>query len=76
MGERIEIYPQVHFGKPCASGTRIPDLDVLELVREGISFETIIRDYCPDLQMEDISVFVHYAVEVVQAVDIHILETG
>ena len=75
MGERIEINPQVHFGKPCVSGTRIPVLSVLELVREGIAFETIIRDHYPDLEIEDIRACVHYAIEVVQAEDIHISET-
>ena len=54
MRDRIEINPQIHFGKPCVAGTRIPVLDVLELVSEGIPFETITRDYYPDLQVEDI----------------------
>ena len=42
MKERIEVNPHIHFGKPCIAGTRIPVVDVLELVREEISFETII----------------------------------
>ena len=50
--ERIEIDPNIHFGKPCVAGTRIPVMDVLELVREGFSFEQIIRDYYPDLDIE------------------------
>jgi len=54
MRERIEINPNIHFGKPCVAGTRIPVQYVLELVREGIPFEKIIRDYYPDLQIEDI----------------------
>lgn len=52
--ERIEIDPNIHFGKPCVAGTRIPVMDVLELVREGFSFEQIIRDYYPDLDIEDL----------------------
>jgi uncharacterized protein (DUF433 family) len=39
--ERIQIDPTVHFGKPCIVGTRIPVMDVLELIREGYSFEQI-----------------------------------
>jgi uncharacterized protein (DUF433 family) len=54
MKERIEINPNIHFGKPCVAGTRIPVQSVLELVREGIPFEKIIQDYYPDLQIEDI----------------------
>lgn len=54
MRERVSIDPQIHFGKPCVAGTRIPILSVLELVREGLSFSEIIQDYYPDLQLEDI----------------------
>ena len=54
MKERIEVNPNIHFGKPCVAGTRIPVLNVLELVSEGLSFEEIIQDYYPDLQIEDV----------------------
>jgi uncharacterized protein (DUF433 family) len=73
MRERIEVNPNIHFGKPCVAGTRIPVQSVLELVREGISFEKIIQDYYPDLQIEDIRACVQYAMEVVAAEDIHIV---
>ena len=70
--ERIEIDANIHFGKPCVAGTRIPVMDVLEVVREGISFEQIIRDYYPDLEIEDLRACVQYAMEVVAAEDIHV----
>ena len=54
MKERIAVNPQIHFGKPCVAGTRIPVQSVLELVREGLSFEEIIQDYYPDLEWGDI----------------------
>jgi len=54
MKERIAVDPRIHFGKPCVSGTRIPVQSVLELVREGIAFADIIRDYYPELKSEDI----------------------
>ena len=38
MKERIAVSSQIHFGKPCVAGTRIPVQSVLELVREGLSF--------------------------------------
>jgi len=54
MRARIEVNPNIHFGKPCIAGTRIPVQNVLEFVREGISFKKIIQDYYPYLQIEDI----------------------
>jgi len=61
MKERIEVNPNIHFGKPCVANTRIPVLSVLELVSEGLSFEEIIQDYYPDLQVEDVRACVRYA---------------
>ncbi len=72
MKERIEVNPKIHFGKPCVAGTRIPVVNVLELVSEGFTFEEILRDYYPDLQPEDIRACIRYAIEVVEAEDIHI----
>lgn len=74
--ERIAVNPQVHFGKPCVSGTRIPVQNVLELVREGLSFSDIIRDYYPDLQVEDIRACVQHAIDVVAVEDIHLAPTA
>ena len=64
--------PEIHFGKPCIAGTRIPVQTVLELVRENIPFETIIRDYYPALQLEDIKACIQYAIDVVVTEDIHV----
>lgn len=72
MKERIAVNPNIHFGKPCVAGTRIPVLSVLELVRDGLSFETIVQDYYPELRIEDIRACVQYAMEVIAAEEIHI----
>jgi uncharacterized protein (DUF433 family) len=72
MKERIAVNPNIHFGKPCVAGTRIPVQSVLELVREGLSFAEIIQDYYPDLAVEDIQACLQYAIDVVAAEDIHI----
>ena len=72
MKSRIHVRPDVHFGKPCVAGTRIPVQNVLELVREAVPFDSIIRDYYPDLQVDDIKACVQYAIDVVQAEDIHV----
>jgi uncharacterized protein (DUF433 family) len=60
--ERISVNPQIHFGKPCISGTRITVQSILELVKEGLSFETIIQEYYPDLEVEDIRACLRYAI--------------
>jgi uncharacterized protein (DUF433 family) len=54
------------------AGTRIPVQSVLELVVEGISFAEIIRDYYPDLEVEDIRACIQYAIDLVEAEDIRI----
>ena len=54
MNSRISVSPQIHFGKPCVSGTRIPVQSVLELVHDGIPFSEIVEGYYPDLEPEDI----------------------
>jgi uncharacterized protein (DUF433 family) len=72
MKERIAVNPQIHFGKPCVAGTRIPVQSVLELVREGLTFADIIRDYYPDLEAEDIRACIQYAIDVVAAEDIRL----
>ncbi|MFN8456295.1 MAG: DUF433 domain-containing protein [Anaerolineae bacterium] len=72
MEERIAVNSQIHFGKPCVAGTRIPVQSVLELVREGLSFAQIIQDYYPDLEQEDIQACIQYAIDVIATEDIHI----
>jgi uncharacterized protein (DUF433 family) len=54
MKDRIAVDPQIHFGKPCVAGSRIPVQSVLELVRTGLTSAEIIRDYYPDLKPDDI----------------------
>ena len=75
MKDRIAVNPQIHFGKPCVAGTRIPVQSVLELVREGLSFADIIRDYYPDLQPDDIRACIQYAIDVLAVEDIHLATT-
>ena len=68
---RIVVSQNNHFGKPCVTGTRIPVEDVLELVREGVSFKEIIKKYYPDLKIEDIKACVQYAVDIIRSEEIH-----
>ena len=60
MRERIEVNPNIHFGKPCVTGTRIPVVRVLELIGEGISFDEILRDYYPDLEADDVRACIRF----------------
>ena len=39
MNNRISVNPQIHFGKPCVAGTRIPVQNVLELVRKEFTID-------------------------------------
>ena len=72
MRARIEVNSNIHFGKPCVAGTRIPVPNVLELVKEGIALKKIIQDYYPDLQIEDLRACIQYAIEILTVEDIHV----
>jgi uncharacterized protein (DUF433 family) len=71
--DKITVDPQIHFGKPCIAGTRIPVQSILELLDEGLSFSEIIHDYYPDLTIEDIRACLQYAIALVAAEDIRLV---
>ena len=52
------------------AGTRITVQSVLELVREGLPFEQITRDYFPHLQPDDIRACIQYAIDMLAAEDL------
>lgn len=68
---RIVIDTNIHFGKPCVAGTRIPVQNVLELIQENIPFSEIAEKYYPDLEIDDIKACAKYATELVRAEEIH-----
>ncbi|MEW6067299.1 MAG: DUF433 domain-containing protein [Nitrospirota bacterium] len=70
--ERIVIDPEIHFGKPCIAGTRIPVENVLELVQENIPFSEIVEKYYPDIEIEDVKACVRYATYLVCSEEIHV----
>jgi uncharacterized protein (DUF433 family) len=72
MSRKISVSPNIHFGKPYVSGTRITVQNILELIGEGISFDKIIRDYYPELGITDIQACVRYAIDIIMSEDIHI----
>ena len=69
---RIVVDSSIHFGKPCVKGSRIPVHDVLELIQEGISFNTIVENYYPDLDIDDIKACAKYATDLVRSEEIHV----
>jgi uncharacterized protein (DUF433 family) len=72
MTDRIAVNSNIHFGKPCVAGTRIPVQSVLELLREGLSFAEIIADYYPDLTVEDVQACIQHSIDTVSLEEIHL----
>ena len=58
--EIITINPNIRFGRPCISGTRISVYDVLGWLSTGMSHEEIIEDF-PELTNEQILACLQYA---------------
>ncbi|ABU58847.1 DUF433 domain-containing protein [Roseiflexus castenholzii] len=76
MIDRIVVDPNIHFGKPCVAGTRITVQSVLELLDAGLSFNEIIQNYYPDLQIDDIRACIRYAIALVAAEDVRLTTTS
>jgi len=70
---RIIIDPNIHFGKPCIAGTRIPVYTVLELVQAGIPFSEIVSKYYTDLTFDDVAACVQYALDLIKAEEVHLV---
>ncbi len=72
MTDRIVVDPSIHFGKPCVAGSRVPVHDVLDLVRDGRTFNEITQDYYPDLVAEDVRACIQYAIDVLAVEEIRV----
>lgn len=60
--DRIEINPDIMFGKPVIKGTRITVEQVLHKLAEGMTTEDILTDH-PHLTIEDIRAAQHFAAD-------------
>jgi uncharacterized protein (DUF433 family) len=60
--ERIEVNPNVMFGKPVIRGTRIPVQQIMEELEGGMS-ETEILEAHPRLKREDIDAARQFAIQ-------------
>jgi uncharacterized protein (DUF433 family) len=58
----ISINPNIRFGKPCITGTRISVFDVLGWFASGMSTEQIIEDF-PQLNREQILACLAYSAD-------------
>jgi uncharacterized protein (DUF433 family) len=53
LSSYISINPEIRFGKPCITGTRIAVNDILQWLASGMSHQEILEDY-PSLKDEHI----------------------
>ncbi len=60
--ERIEMNPQVCFGKPCIRGTRIWVSLILDTLTQGLRIEDLLENY-PQISREDILACLAYGAE-------------
>ena len=60
--EVISINPNIRFGKPCVTGTRISVYDILGWLAAGMNHEEIIADF-PQLKKEHILACLAYSAD-------------
>ncbi len=60
--EYISIDPNIRFGKPCITGTRISVYDVLNWLANGMTSQEIREDF-PELSIEQIQACLAYAAD-------------
>jgi uncharacterized protein (DUF433 family) len=60
--EIISINPEIRFGRPCITGTRISVYDVLGWLSTGMALEEIIEDF-PELTKEQILACLQFAAD-------------
>jgi uncharacterized protein (DUF433 family) len=65
----ISINPEIRFGKPCISGTRIAVVDILQWLASGMTNEEILKDY-PELDTKKIRAALAFAAHREQVVKI------
>jgi uncharacterized protein (DUF433 family) len=66
--KRIVVDPQIHHGKPCIKGTRVPVSVIVGSIAEGHTPERIIESW-PQLTAEDIKAALKFAAEMVSHAD-------
>lgn len=62
--ERIVRDPEICGGQPTIKGTRVLVLDILDWIKEGISFDEILENF-PSITREDIQEIIAYAKDMI-----------
>lgn len=62
---RIEINPEIMFGKPVIKGTRITVELILRQLAQGLAIQEILTNY-PHLKRQDIQAAIEYAAQLVK----------
>ena len=70
--ERIEINPKVLGGNPVFKNTRIPVSIIIQMIRDGVSFDKIIQEY-PRLIIDDIKAALDLSVHLLNHPDEELL---
>ena len=60
MNERISINPNICHGQACVKGTRIPVHQIVRMMANGDSIESLLKAY-PNIQREDVLACLEYA---------------
>ena len=63
--ERIIVNPKILGGKPIIKGTRIPIYIIIQMLRDGATFEKIIKEY-PRLKVIDIQSVLDYSMYLIK----------
>lgn len=58
----ISINPEIRFGRPCITGTRISVSDVLSWLAHGMTIEAIVEDF-PQITREQILACLAYSAD-------------
>lgn len=61
LASYISIDPEIRFGKPCITGTRIAVSDILQWLASGMGNNEILQDY-PSLKEDHIRAALTFAV--------------
>ncbi len=65
MHDRISIDPKICHGQACIKGTRIPVAQILSMLANGDSIDSLLNAY-PSLEREGILACVEYAASLVE----------
>lgn len=62
LASYLSIDPEIRFGKPCITGTRIAVSDILQWLASGMNINEILQDY-PSLKEDHIRAALAFAAD-------------